>query len=155
MTLTSCKREIKYSAVAGKYLIECEVDKAVHSITVDLLEDGRMLMSFSKESAMRDWYYEYLPQSRVLKRGISPGEVLEVDDPYVKMIFELVYGDDELVSDVSHKRVDGRDVSILSYRDGRKVHVYSKSSVPFRLEYGNMSAEIVHFPSALGELNAS
>ncbi len=148
MTLSACAAKTEYIPPSGEYALVCKIGELEYNVDVLLNEDMSGKLTFSEDSALSDWYFTYSPEKTV-KCFTSLGEESEVKGKYVKKIFEFILDDHELVSDVSHEKISGRDVSVLKLSGGGKIYTDSESGAPLKLVFDNLTADIISRPSAL------
>ena len=144
---TSCTKEASYTPAVGEYKALCKISDSEYNISVILSDDLSGKLIFSSDDAMSDWTFTYSSVDKSIKYFTSLGEESEVKNENVKYIFKFILADFDNIADVSHSKISGVDVSLLKTTDGATVYTDSQSSAPLRLEYKDMTVDIISRPT--------
>ncbi len=148
LVLCSCDVKEKYIPPSGEYNLVCKIGESEYGVNIFIDTDMSGRMTFSEGSALCDWYFTYSAEKEV-KYFTSLGEESEVNSEYVNKIFAFILDDHEKISDVSHEKISGRDVSILKLSDGEKIYTDSESGAPLKLVFDDLIVDIISRPTDL------
>ncbi len=146
---SSCDTKEKYIPPSGDYALVCRIGELKYDINIFLEEDMSGKLTFSEEAPLSDWYFTYCHENGMIKCFTSLGEESEVNSEYVNKIFAFILDDHEKISDVSHEKISGRDVSILKLSDGEKIYTDSESGAPLKLVFDDLIVDIISRPTDL------
>ncbi|MBE6607303.1 MAG: hypothetical protein E7633_01920 [Ruminococcaceae bacterium] len=145
----SCEKETKYIPLPGEYTLKCQISDVEYDVKITLDEALSGKLTFSSASEMCDWEFYYSSEDKSIKYFTSLGEVSEAKlakNENVKYLFKFVLCDFDNISDVSHNKISGIDVSVLKTTDGVTVYTDSASGRPLRIETERMTADIISHP---------
>lgn len=146
LCFASCFKESEYVVAKGDYCLTLKSSQQSYDITLTVLEDMSAKLTFSEDSRLSGILYEYFSQDNTIKRTDSLGNTGESKNENVQKIFDFLLGNFENVSEVTSSNISGVKVSVLTLTDGTKLYSDSKSGAPLRMEYRDVTVDVISRP---------